>query len=220
MKGKLLRPALVALAIATAVLGAGGIAYATIPDAGGVVHGCYLKGLGTLRVIDSDKGQACSKFETPLDWSQTGPQGPQGQQGPQGAPGQQGSQGPQGPPGPSDVWSVDGYGSQKNLPIQTWVSLATTPTLPAGSYIVQAEAEAENIQSLDTAYACDLVDSSNNEYQNSRADGPNWVTVPLQAVITLTSPDTISLQCIAANQSLSEAFNWKLTALEVGAVHS
>jgi hypothetical protein len=216
MKGKLIRPAVVALAIVGALL-VGGIAYATIPDGNGVIHGCYLKGIGALRVIDTGKSQTCSKFETPLDWSQTGPQGPPGQQGQQGSPG---SPGPPGPTGPSDVWSVDGYGSQKNLPIATWVNLATTPTLPAGSYIVQAEAEAENIQSLDTGYACDLVDSSSNEYQNSRASGSEWVTIPLQAVITVANPDTISLQCIAGNQSLSEAFNWKLTATEVGTVHS
>ncbi len=213
MKGKLVRPALVALVIVGALV-VGGIAYATIPDGTGVIHGCYLKGLGTLRVIDTGKAQTCSGFETPLNWNQTGQQGPQGPQGPQG------QQGPAGPPGPSDVWSVDGYGSQKNLPISTWVSLATTSTLPAGSYIVQGEAEAENIQSLDTAYACDLVDSSNTEYQNSRADGSDWVTIPVQAVITLASPDTISLQCIAGNQALSEAFNWKLTATAVGTVHS
>jgi hypothetical protein len=215
MKGKLIRPAVVALAIVGALL-VGGIAYATIPDGNGVIHGCYLKGLGTLRVIDTGKSQTCAKFETPLDWSQTGPQGPPGQQGQPGSPG---SQGPPGPTGPSDIWSVDGFNSQKNLPIATWVSLATTPTLPAGSYFVQGEAEADNTQSLDTAYACDLVDSSNTEYQNSRADGPGWVTIPVQTVITLTSPDTISLQCIASNQALSEAFNWKLAAIKIGTVH-
>jgi hypothetical protein len=30
---------------------AGGIAYATIPDPGGVIHACRLKATGTLRVI-------------------------------------------------------------------------------------------------------------------------------------------------------------------------
>jgi hypothetical protein len=53
MKGKLIRPALVALTIVGALLVAGGIAYATIPDAGGVIHGCYQKNQGTLRVIDT-----------------------------------------------------------------------------------------------------------------------------------------------------------------------
>ena len=84
MKGKLIRPALVALAIVGALLVAGGIAYATIPDGGGVIHGCYQKNQGTLRVIDTDKAQTCASSESPLTWSQTGPQG---RPGPKGRPG-------------------------------------------------------------------------------------------------------------------------------------
>ena len=208
---RVIRPALVALAIAGALLVAGGIAYATIPDASGVIHGCYKKtspNQGTLRIIDTDKAQGCSNSEIPLNWSQTGPQGPQGQQG------------PEGPTGPSDVWSVDGYESFANLaPAQTWVNLATTSTLPAGSYSVQAEAEANNTTSVSTDYSCDLVDSSTiNVYQDTRVTSPDWVTIPVQAVVTLASPDTISLRCFAS-QPLSEAFNWQLAAIKVGTVH-
>jgi len=200
MKGKLIRPALVALAIVGALV-VGGIAYATIPDAGGVIHGCYQKNQGTLRVIDTDKAQTCASSESPLNWSQTGQQGPPG------------------PTGPSDIWSVDGYNAGlKSLPFQTPVDLATTSTLPAGSYFVQAETEAENIQSLSTAYFCDLVDSSTT-YQETRVTSSDWVTIPVQAVVTLASPDTISLQCEAANTPGTEAFNWQLAAIKVGTVH-
>ena len=205
MKGKLIRPAVVALAIVGTLLVAGGIAYATIPDAGGVIHACYQKNQGTLRVIDTDKAQTCASSESPLNWSQTGPQG---------------QQGPPGPTGPSDVWSVDGYNAGlKSLPFQTPVDLATTSTLPAGSYFVQAETEAENILSVSTAYFCDLVDSSNT-YQETRVTSSDWVTIPVQAVITLVSPDTISLQCEAANSAGTEAFNWQLAAIKVGTTHS
>ncbi|MFL5959671.1 MAG: hypothetical protein ACJ75G_05315 [Gaiellaceae bacterium] len=207
---RVIRPALVALAIAGALLVAGGIAYATIPDASGVIHGCYKKSSpnqGTLRIIDTDKAQGCSNSEIPLNWSQTGPQGPQGQQG------------PEGPTGPSDVWSVDGYESFANLaPAQTWVNLATTSTLPAGSYSVQAEAEANSTLAISTDYGCDLVDSSTNEYQLTSATGSDAVTIPVQAVITLASPDTISLRCIASVLG-SAAYNWKLAAIKVGTVH-
>src|SRR5439155_15299064 len=111
MKGKLIRPAVVALAIVGALLLAGGIAYATIPDSSGVIHGCYQKNQGTLRVIDTDKAQTCASSESPLNWSQTGQQGPPG------------------PTGPSDIWSVDGYNAGlKSLPFQTPVDLATTST--------------------------------------------------------------------------------------------
>lgn len=60
----------------------GGIAYATIPDSGGVIHGCVAKGTGNLSVIDTEAGEACNAKQTPLDWNQTGPQGPPGPPGP------------------------------------------------------------------------------------------------------------------------------------------
>ena len=73
-------------ASAVAALGlAGGIAYATIPDSGGVIHSCYIKGIGLLRVIDTDKGQRCSAIETALDFNHTGPQGTTGEPGSAGA---------------------------------------------------------------------------------------------------------------------------------------
>jgi hypothetical protein len=76
---------------------AAGVAFATIPGNGGVIHGCYKSANGDLRVIDSSVA-TCKSSETALDWSQTGAPGPAGPQGPAGA---QGPAGPQGPPGPS-----------------------------------------------------------------------------------------------------------------------
>lgn len=66
------------VAIAAVVLGVGVAAYASIPDANGVIHGCRKNSDGQLRVIDSDAGQTCANGWTPLNWSQTGPQGPAG----------------------------------------------------------------------------------------------------------------------------------------------
>jgi hypothetical protein len=51
---------------------AGGIVYATIPDGGGVIHGCYVPS-GKLRVIDTGAGETCNGSETALEWNQTGP---------------------------------------------------------------------------------------------------------------------------------------------------
>ena len=78
----------------TAALGAAlaftGLAvYASIPDAGGVIHGCYKRVSGALRVID-DAVAPCDANETRLTWSQRGAPGPAGAQGPPG---------PAGPPG-------------------------------------------------------------------------------------------------------------------------
>jgi hypothetical protein len=223
MKGKLIKPAVVAVAIAAALLVAGGIAYATIPDGSGVIHGCYQKNQGTLRVIDTGTTQTCSSSEAPLTWSQTGPQGEQGIQGQQGI---QGPKGDTGPTGPSDVYSVDGYGQPvKGIsPSPTVVTnLATTSTLPMGNYFVQSEVEIRNSQPVYSEYFCDLVDSSSNVYQEARVDADantTWVTVPVQAVVTLASPDTISFQCSSNSSYGSEAFNWQLAAIKIGTVHS
>jgi hypothetical protein len=85
-----------ALFVAGLVL-SGGMALASIPDSGGVIHGCYLttgppQARGALRVVDTDAGQACVSGEIALTWNQTGPQGPVGPTG---------ATGPAGPTGPA-----------------------------------------------------------------------------------------------------------------------
>jgi hypothetical protein len=77
------------------VLGASGFAIASIPGHGGIIHACYQKHSGGLRVIDRSKrgfAGTCRKSEKSLTWNQTGPPG---------IPGPQGSPGPQGPAGAS-----------------------------------------------------------------------------------------------------------------------
>jgi hypothetical protein len=70
----------IGLAAVLALLG-GAAAWASIPDAGGVIHACRTTKGGTIRVIDTDVGQTCGKDEAPLTWNQAGPQGPQGPAG-------------------------------------------------------------------------------------------------------------------------------------------
>jgi hypothetical protein len=73
--------------VALAAMGVGA-AVAAIPNANGTINGCYNNTNGALRVIDTAKGQTCVKpSETPIQWSQTGPQGPIGPQGAKGEPG-------------------------------------------------------------------------------------------------------------------------------------
>ena len=75
------------LVVVTCVLvavSAGSIAYASIPDGLGVIHGCYAKSSGALRVIDSAVG-SCKATESQLSWNQQGLEGPGGPAGPQGS---------------------------------------------------------------------------------------------------------------------------------------
>jgi hypothetical protein len=99
------RTKLVVLAGAVALAAAGSIAWAAIPDSGGVIHGCYENVSGKLRVSDTDDGEpkACGNNETSLSWSQQGPPGPPGPEGPKG---DTGDTGPQGPPGMSGYEQV------------------------------------------------------------------------------------------------------------------
>jgi hypothetical protein len=56
---------------------AGVVAYASIPDRHGVIHGCYKKSNGQLRVINLDVSH-CRPSEKAISWNQRGPQGPPG----------------------------------------------------------------------------------------------------------------------------------------------
>jgi hypothetical protein len=83
---------------------AGGVAYATIPDGGGVYTACMLKNVGTIRLIDPSLPSTnlmshCTALETQISWNQTG------QQGPTGLTGAAGADGAQGPPGPAGNFS-------------------------------------------------------------------------------------------------------------------
>jgi hypothetical protein len=124
------RTFLLTVAGALALAVAGGVAYATIPDANGVVHICVAAN-GGVRAIDSGTAkksdQACKSNEQVVDVNQKGQPGPIGAQGPKGdtgatgatgatgpagpagATGPAGAQGPQGatgPPGPGGTWGL------------------------------------------------------------------------------------------------------------------
>ena len=95
-------PALAVAGIAV-LFAVGGVALASIPDRSGVIHACYQKSGGVLRVINTAKrgfAAHCGKCERALAFNQRGRQGLRGSQGPQGVPGSHGPKGDQGPAGP------------------------------------------------------------------------------------------------------------------------
>jgi len=97
-----------AIAVASGLVLAGGVAYASIPDAGGLIHGCYKTNGGSLRVIDLSAGEVCNASEKPLGWSQTGPPGPRGTTGQSGSTGTTGARGPTGTTGASGPTGTPG----------------------------------------------------------------------------------------------------------------
>jgi hypothetical protein len=91
---------------------AAGVAVAQIPDANGIVHSCYARSGGAIRIVD--EGVACKNGETALSWNQkgqagpAGPAGAAGPAGPAGATGPAGPAGPAGPVGPAGPAGADG----------------------------------------------------------------------------------------------------------------
>jgi hypothetical protein len=71
--------------VAAVVLTGAAAATASVPDAGGVIRGCYDKSSGAVRVIDTAKTTTCKSSEKALSWEQRGPQANQGPAGPAGA---------------------------------------------------------------------------------------------------------------------------------------
>jgi uncharacterized protein YjbI with pentapeptide repeats len=53
------------------ILGGGTIAFASIPDASGVIHACYSNLTGSARIIDSPSA-SCLVGETAINWDQSG----------------------------------------------------------------------------------------------------------------------------------------------------
>jgi hypothetical protein len=105
LKFRVTRKRLVLLMVAGALLTAGGVAYATIPDGAGVYTACKLNALGTIRLIDPTATPAssllnhCTTFETQITWNQQGQPGTKGDVGPKGDTGLQGLKGDTGATG-------------------------------------------------------------------------------------------------------------------------
>ncbi len=109
--------------VAVAALALGSVAYA-IPNAAGIIEGCFETEHGRLRVIDpaspEKNMQSCTKDELAIQWNQTGPQGAKGDtgatgaqgatgsQGATGAQGRTGAEGPTGPQGPTGAHGAKG----------------------------------------------------------------------------------------------------------------
>jgi hypothetical protein len=70
----------------TVLCGAAVVAWAGIPDGEGVIHACYDRSNGAVRIVDPSVA-SCRRGELPIEWAVQGPAGATGEQGPQGEPG-------------------------------------------------------------------------------------------------------------------------------------
>lgn len=231
IKGRKPSPAL-AVAIAALVVALGGTALATIPGPDEVIHGCYKKRSGKLRLVEEAGGTACRRNAAAISWSQQGPVGPEGPRGMRGDPG------PKGDPGTSSGF----YDHQSNTSLgwnQPGVATQTVVaslSLPAGTYSVTGSAWIDN-QATDVIAGCGLalVDSpSENGDQgvrfgniaqvsiNNAGHGAAQDTLVNIGLITLDNPGIVRQTCAVnpwtatpSTAALAKANTSYLSAVEI-----
>jgi hypothetical protein len=206
--------------IGVAIVGlavAGGIAYGTIPDSSGAIHGCYsangakVKGGAQLNIVDSDVA-TCSNGQQAIPWGQTGPAGQTGQTGPTGA------TGPTGQAGPTDIWDGSHYGGTANLTTKDTQVIVASIAPPAGSFYAEASLVVSN-GSSGASFVCTLNVPGTVAYTQTDTTGAGLhAALHLQGVGTLNGSDTITLVC-RSNKDNSAVTDWNLDAIKVSTVH-
>jgi hypothetical protein len=191
--GRLSKPA--GAALATAVLIAGGGAYALASSTGSTVTACVNHKNRTLY-----KAKKCAKHDQKLSWNKQGRTGPRGPQGTQGAPGVQGQT------GPSTGYFARTIGSPVSLPV------------PAGNYVVYGQGSVANLTASPVQASCFL---SANGTALSAQNGSNAVTIPApvgngeisdEGIAHLSAPGNLENTC---NGNGGNVFSDAITAIKV-----
>jgi hypothetical protein len=183
------------------VLMTGGSAYAGTPS-DNTINGCYNKVGGALRVIDAIVTQ-CKSNETPINWSEVGPQGPVGPTGPQGP------QGATGVAGVSDAYVAKLRGASGVLDGHTDI---VAVNVPAGDYVISAKTRLLNGDSAGQIVECLL---STGDLSTGIVIAGGDVTIPLQDTASFAVASTVTLRCFGTASNLFAA-NSILTATRVG----
>ena len=199
---------LLAAAVAT---GLAGTAYATIPGGDGIIHGCYAKSGGALRVIDASVTN-CKAGETSLNWSQQGLPGPAGPQGEKGDPGEPG---PPGPAGATDAFAASNGADVVNLTPGAQVEVISKD-VPAGNYAVFASGEVVD-STNDAHIVCDLVGDGGMQTSNSSLvnDANERDRISFNGHATFAGNGTLRVLCTADAEGAAAPF-FNLVALKVG----
>ena len=231
----------IGIGVGAAIIG-GSVAYASIPDPDGVVHGCYGKLLGSLRVIDTDANQQCLSLENAVTWHQTGPQGIPGEQGVKGDTGPageigdkgdsgpagvQGDKGDTGPAGPGATAVVQQVGiARADVPSGNPTDVASLALPAGGKWLLTATVSPHNA-SNDSLWTCRLnangnqVDAHSTNTQNG--GGPfgqnnDIASISLDGFADLPAGQdaTATLNCDSGGQSDSDVDNIQFIATKVG----
>jgi hypothetical protein len=204
------RSRLVAAGLVLGGVVSGGLLFATIPDQAGVLHGCYSRSGGTVRVIDNSV-TTCKASETALRWNVTGPKGDEGVPGTPGAPGSPGDR------GPSDAYVVDRNGnfSATSLNGATFINLVSM-SLPAGSFVVNATGLVTGDDTFGVAQCAirSPAGALGHAVQQTVGGAPtSFGTISVTAAFTLAVPDEVSLACRGSSSIQTQPST--MTAIQV-----
>jgi hypothetical protein len=208
------------------------VASASVPDASGVIHGCYQSQAdrssspmsGHSRIVRSPT--ECRATELAIEWNQTGPQGPKGDGGPvgpagaAGAPGPTGAEGavgptgltgpagpigPEGPQGPAGIPGPTGPQGPPGPGGGSAVGSATGLSVPEGRYAVTAVARVRNSDPDPQTADCSFPHSQPFRARlGGYQDAGYELAIPLLGVFT--GPGTISVTCTGYGIVLSNSW--------------
>jgi hypothetical protein len=242
MRLKHTRKANVVVIAALGVVAAGGIAYAAIPSADGVIHACFnssTKPSGQLRVIDPQTGATCAKNETALNFNQQGPKGDQGLPGTDGKDGLDGAPGANGIDGVDGVDGLDGADGKAGAPGVSDGYLAlhdaaitllnhspvavVTLNLPAGSYVITGKTILYNADSGDPQDGlCSMSTGDRTMVRlgengsTAHSSGSNRLALSVEDVVVFSAPGSVTLNC-STYRGWAESS--RMTAVKVGTMH-
>lgn len=222
----------VAVGLASAAAGAGGLAVAASP--GTTVHACAAKRSGMLRLAAT-----CRRTEHAVTWSLEGPAGPPGPPGSPGSPGAAGVSGatgvagargaagatgpagPTGPPGPSSATSLTG--SFVALSGKTTVA---TMNVGAGAYAIEAKTVLADDAPENVYVFChlDADQPADEDTSATMVGGPSArQTVALDLTHTFGRAGTITLSCEPTRPASTTNVGTeltKITAIKLGSATS
>lgn len=217
------------IALLALVVASGGVAYAAIPSAGGVIHGC-ISGTGSLRVVDKDAGDACRASETALTFNQTGPPGPPGEDGEDGDDGEDGFDGLDGADGDEDSLQPRGASEAVTAPdgpVSAWrprFAAQRSVALPAGRWVITATAVANNNKPGAATFDCRLradgkvIDSISNIPLAAHRKAGEREAFTLNGAARLSDADSAELQCRSA--APGDIRSASITAMRVESITS
>jgi hypothetical protein len=205
----------VAVVVAGAVFGIATAVQASIPDASGVIHGCYNTSLahgnptGALRVIDTGAANGhCASWEAPLDWNQRGPTGPTG------------------PAGTATTVTAAETNSVNLTTSIAGTDLATL-NLPAGSFAIFARAVYIPQGAVSNFIAsCQLTAGTDTDPANGGrvlfgahdGDPADSHVIDMNVLHTFASAGSATLNCGTSIAQPSAVADVRITAIQVGGI--